>query len=202
MIETKEDVPRCFGKGWDDKAAACSGGLDPTHKDPETGSHVRERCFFFSACGARTQAAKMQQQIIPSQQLVRPPTPPLLPQYASQPAQQTALQAPNQAPNQAAQLQQLMNQIAQMQQTIQQQQMQLQATRQGYSTQMMPFQPVQSAGMMSVDYKMPGYLTVPEPKGGSVWNMLGRSVVRSAFKSVGHTLANFWDITPLGDDDK
>jgi len=92
---------------------------------------------------------------------------------------------------QSMQIQQLMNQVAQLQQVVQQQNAQLQRQHNGYPTS-------QFNGLMTVDYRMPSYLSVPEPKGDSVWSMLGRAVMRSAFKSVGHTLANFWDTTPLG----
>jgi len=182
MIEQREELPKCFGKAWDDRAAACAGGLDPTYKDPETGSHIRERCIFFTTCGARVQAGRMQQ-LIPQNQLVRPPALP--------PVQTLA------APNQAAQLAQLMKQLEAMQQIIHQQNLQL-ANRHGMSTN--PLQPMLPTQMMAVEYRMPGYLSVPEPrtKTASVWTVLSREIARSMFKSAGHTLANFWDTTPLG----
>lgn len=185
MIERQNDLPRCFGKDWDDKVPACAGGLDPTYKDPETGSRVRERCMFFSPCGA--QVAAKRTSLIPQSQLVRQPL-----QVAQQPA---AAQ-----PNQSVQLAQAMKKIEELQQLVYQQA----AHMQGKNVPFIPYlqQPPQPQ-MMAVEYKMPGYLTVPEPRtsSASVWTLLGREITRSMFKSAGHTLANFWDVTPIGKPD-
>lgn len=192
MIDNREGPPKCFGKAWDDKVPACAGGLDPTYRDPDTGSHVRERCVFFTTCGARVQASR--QQLIPQSQLVRPPQ---QQQMAYQPPtqpQQTAFPALSQA----AQMAQLVRQMEEMQKLIQYQQAQLQGR--GITN---PLQPSQQLPMMSVEYRMPGYLTVPEPrtKSSSVWSLLSREIARSMFKSAGHTLASFWDTTPIGKED-
>lgn len=179
MLE-RENLPRCFGKDWDPKVQACAGGLDPTWADPVTGSHVRPRCDLFTSCGARVQATR-QQQLIPQSQLVRTPTAPATSQV-----------------NQATQLSQLMKQVAELQQVVQRQNAQLQAARQGLPIDTLP--PAQPVQTIAVEYRMPGYLTVPEPRGknSSVWTLLGREVARSMLKSAGHTLASFWDTTPLG----
>lgn len=193
MIERQnESLPRCFGTKWDDKSPECTGGLDPTFTDPDTGSHIRERCSFFNPCGARVQAAKMQQ-LIPVSQVVRPP------QTQQPPAPPAGMMQ-----SQFDKIQQLTSQVQQLQQVVQQQNAQM--ARQGTASAFI--HPMQAAvhpiQMLPVEYKMPGYLTVPEPRGknSTVWAMLGRSVARSALKSVGHTLAAFWDTTPLGDDDE
>jgi hypothetical protein len=192
MIE-RESPPKCFGKNdddgkplWDPKVPACAGGLDPLWADPDTGSHVRQRCDFFNPCGARAQAAR-QHQLIPQNQLIRQATP--------------MQQVP--AANQATQLGQLMRQVSELQQVVQNQNAQLQAARQGLPM-MGALQPVQPLQMMAVEYRMPSYLTVPEPRtrSSSVWTLLGREVARSMLKSAGHTMANFWDTTPFGPEEE
>ena len=59
--------------------------------------------------------------------------------------------------------------------------------------------PVESA--IPVNYKMPNYLTVPEEReqGESAWSVLGREILRSAAKAVGHAVAAFFDRTRLRD---
>lgn len=53
--------------------------------------------------------------------------------------------------------------------------------------------------MMSMNMAVPKYLSVPEPrrKDTSIWTLLARELIRSIFKSAGHTVANFWDHTPF-----
>jgi hypothetical protein len=52
--------------------------------------------------------------------------------------------------------------------------------------------------MMPVNYQMPSYLSVPETirPGEGMFAPLMRSLFRSAGKSVGHSLAHFFDWTP------
>lgn len=176
----KSEVPSCFGKHWDAKVVMCTGGLDPTFRDPMTGSHVRERCMHFSSCGAKVQATKIQS-LIPANQLVRPTT-----------VQPVA--AVPQAAN--LQIQQLMQQNAQLQALLQQQQTNSRFTPTSFVSQAMANLP--ASQLMPVNYQMPGYLTVPEPRGESLLHTFGRSLVRSLLKSAGHTFAAFWDDTPIG----
>jgi len=60
------------------------------------------------------------------------------------------------------------------------------------------------AQMMPVNYGMPSYLSVLEPKRmkkGRKWMSLRNEVGRSIGKSVGHSLAHFFDSVTWGDDD-
>ena len=51
-------TPDCFGQLWEARAPECAGGVDLMYTNKQTGSHVRERCRFFDACGAKVQATK------------------------------------------------------------------------------------------------------------------------------------------------
>lgn len=179
-----ETLPKCYGLSWDDTQPKCAGGRDATYTD-DHGSHIRERCDFFGSCGARVQASR---QLIQPQQLVRTPAPAIPPPFVPSPSLA-----------QTQQIQVLMQQMEQMRQTIQQQNTQLHSQQPRYTSGYTP-QPVQSQ-MMATEFSMPRYLTVPEPRGvTSIWSLLGREIVRSIMKSAGHTMANFWDTTPIGRD--
>lgn len=75
------DLPSCFGKQWESNDPQCAGGRDPAYTDPVTGSHIRERCAYYSACGTRVQVARSTSstsstpqptQLVPAQNLTRP----------------------------------------------------------------------------------------------------------------------------------
>jgi hypothetical protein len=52
---------------------------------------------------------------------------------------------------------------------------------------------------MPVNYRMPGFLSAPEPvaPGGSIWGKLIREIFRSMGKAGGHSVAHFFDSTPI-----
>jgi hypothetical protein len=174
--------PNCFGKSWDQHAPECAGGLDPAYRD-EKGSHIRNPCRFFSECGSRCQASKMQQaqDLIPVTSLTR------------------AWQRPSQpGPSAPAPIQQGVHQFA-----MQQLQQQLDDMRKRATAGQLPMVPMYPQSgfqqMMPVNYEMPQYLTQREYRRAdeSVFKVLGREVFRSVLKSAGHTFANFWDSTAI-----
>jgi hypothetical protein len=50
-----------------------------------------------------------------------------------------------------------------------------------------------------LQYMVPAYLSIPEQRliGESVWGHLAREGVRSIFKALGHTIANYFDTHPF-----
>ena len=189
-------VPECFGKSWDGKDPLCAGGLNPAFTD-EKGGHLQPRCAHFETCGTRVQAKRLEtaQPLVPASNLTRS-----FGSYPRSPGEpQPAPPAP--ASPQPFQMQQIMQQIAQLQAQAQRPQVQ-------YTTPSAPaWAPAQHAPaapvhgyqqMMPVNFQMPGYLTVrEETTGGSILWMLLREILRSIAKSIGHTLAHFFDVTPL-----
>jgi hypothetical protein len=80
------------------------------------------------------------------------------------------------------------------------QQLQAVMAKQGGGAAQIPMGPVPGfQQMMPVNFHIPQYLTVREDRrpGESIFQMLGREIFRSMGKSVGHTLGNFFDTTPL-----
>ena len=177
-VPVKEDPPNCFGKLWQADHVECKGGLDPAFVNEKTGSHVREKCWFFDSCGARTQAAKLEAHrgLVQPESLVRPQVPFIRPQ-------QTV--APTPPPTQGY--------IERFAQSVQQQQV----PRPTFPVQQAPVQ-YGYQQMMPVNYQMPGYLTVPEERGSSLLGFVGRTVTRSILKSLGHSIAHLFDTTTLG----
>lgn len=54
-----QQTPECFGSQLHDpRQPECAGGVDLMYTNKFTGSHVRERCRFFDACGAKVQATR------------------------------------------------------------------------------------------------------------------------------------------------
>lgn len=190
-VPTAKAQPDCFGKHWDGTNTECAGGNDPAYRHPDTGSHTRERCVFFESCGARVQAAKnnMVQNVVPAPQLTRfQPRPTNNPQpLGGQPTQiQPQAMVPTAPQYNAQQInQQIVQQV-------------LAAIRQG-TPQAAPNAQLGYQQMMPVNFHVPQYLSVREERGpeDSLIGLLGRELVRSMGKSVGHTLANFFDMTPL-----
>jgi len=174
-------LPECYGKMWDPREVACSGGPNPAFKDPNTGSHIQGQCVFYSSCGARVQATR--QQLIPTTALARTtPTP------ATQVAKPYGSGGPSTAVVPQQQIpQQFSGQLMQQLVAFQQQQLKNGQLPLGYQQ------------MMPVNYSVPSYLTVREERmeNESVFSMLGRELFRSVGKSFGHTLAAFFDTTPL-----
>lgn len=190
--------PQCFGKSWEQFTPECAGGPDAAFTD-EKGGHVREACGFFSACGSRTQAAKMeeaQKNLVPATSLVRA--------WQGRPAPVQNPQPVGGTPQGIAQFTQQQFEAAQKQQMAQMQQQM--AAWQRAQMQQMPMMP-QMMGMpqpgfqqmMPVNFGIPQYLTRREhrrPDEG-IFRVLGREVARSMMKSAGHTFANFFDSTPF-----
>jgi hypothetical protein len=178
-VQRTKEPPPCFGKSWERNDPACAGGTDPAFED-ENGGHVRERCGYFDTCGARVQAGRMEaaKNLIPATSLARPwIRPPGNPQPSSPAPMQTT-------------------QNFAMQQLLQQ--LQAAMVKQGGAPPQIP----SSFGyqqMMPVNFSIPQYLTVREDRkpGESIFGMLGRELFRSVGKSLGHTLGNFFDTTPL-----
>ncbi len=178
------EAPECFGEQWDQNAVECAGGRDPGYRGRD-GSHIRERCSFFTSCGARFQAAKQEiaKPLIPASSLYRPriePTP--TPSYTYG------------ASSNQSEIYQLRAQLEQANKLIQQQQTSYSQGRMNgaYGTGQHPLQ------MMAVEMSIPKYLTVPEPINElPIWVSLGRMILRAILKAVGHTVANFADHTPI-----
>jgi hypothetical protein len=166
--------PVCFGKQWDPKALECSGGLDPMYVNPSDGSSRRDKCSWYSQCAARTCMTTAQPQ----------------PTVAAQPPQLVP-------PGQLVRHPQQPVQPARLQPTVPVQQypqaMMVPIEQAYYGQQQVPMNH-QQGGM-----QVPGYLTVPEPmQPGVPWyQRLMTEMLRSAFKGLFHTGANFFDHTPF-----
>jgi hypothetical protein len=188
--------PVCFGtKLWSPVAVECVGGMDPAYTNPINQSHKRERCGWYSQCATASTSASVNTPspsaavapvtVQPSQVLVPPPpTPaqshPWIQQYGrppvpSIPSYQNPYVNPYQTPYAQMAPQQLLPPwIAQ------------------FGPQLVP-----------VIFQQPGaqigaYLTVPEPvdpNEGWLWRLV-REIIRSMFKSSGHTAASFFDHNP------
>ncbi len=178
---TQQKVPSCFGAKWEARAPECAGGLDPAYMHPVNGSNKRDRCPWYSQCAASIAAQKMStqgglvqvrpQQQQQQQQQIQPPSA-MKPFFTQQPPQ-------------------MQPQQPQPQQMVP-------------APYMVPPQQAQTPYMVPMNFapqsaQMPGYLTVPEPiVPGQHWGKrLGFSIARSMAKAAGHTLANFFDHTPL-----
>lgn len=167
------DPPECFGSHlWDPRATDCSGGADITFTHPTTGSHVKPKCDFFQACGAKVQALRSsaQRAMVPASF----PQPPTYRPVAS-------------------------GAIARVQTPPMSQQMQVQPQQQMMMGPMQMQGPYYPATTYQFNHGIPGYLSVPEPRmpGESVWSVLLREILRGLIKSAGHTVSYFVDQTPL-----
>jgi hypothetical protein len=193
----REEKPPCFGRvdepaknieGWNPQSPSCFGGADPTFTNEATGSHIRDRCIFFSSCGSVVQAKRMEtaRAIIDPKSLVRPTYP--------QPAPA--------APTMAGQPPSFMNQFGSA--LVRQQQAEAQqravAAQPQWAGQPVPghYPGAQYQQMMPVNHYMPSYLSTPEPvQPGGFWRMLGVTVFRSMGKSAGHSVAHLFDTVAL-----
>ena len=190
--------PPCFGKSWERDSPECVGGPDSAYDDGK-GGHIRESCGFYSACGSRTQAVKMeeaQKNLIPATSLAK--------------AWQGRSTTPNPQPlgGTSFGIQQFtaQQQLEAAQKQMQQMQAQMAAWQRGQfqpQSPMMQMAPVMPhhgyQQMMPVNFEIPQYLTKREyrkPDEG-IFRVLGREVARSMMKSAGHTFANFFDSTPF-----
>lgn len=192
--------PSCFGTHlWSASSSECAGGPDPGYIHPHNGTHTREKCSWFQACGVanqrnrekRQQMPPMQHQpLMPAQNLVRsnsenngvqPPPRPVSP-HPSIPArpvihQQTHYAQPyvTQQPQQAA-----------------------------FTTMVPPYIAQSGPVQIPMQYQQPGaqmpaYLTTPEPinYGESGWGILGRILLRSILKAIGHSISSHFDHVPM-----
>lgn len=184
------DKPNCFGMYWDAADKKCSGGLDPTFQD-EDGSHVRDRCLFFTACGTRTQAQKLN--IVPvsnlTQQTQSAP--------AAQPVQQTQ---PVQQPQQVRPMVQQPPHQYVPQPQYQQQPVQYMAPPQVIHMMHPPQQQQPPMQTMPVNYSMPTYLTVPEyqqDEDDSIFSVAMRTIARGMIKGGCQSFVYMIDTTPI-----
>ena len=204
-----QQTPQCFGTHlWSATAPDCVGGPDPGYTHPTTGAHSRERCRWYQACASVNSRVRGQQSrpVIPVENLTRnfqqpqaplpsgvqPPPRPVAPppQVAGKPPLQSAQPYgyPQYQPQQ---------QYYQQPHYPQQQQYYQQPMATPYVAQTGPQQvhvQVQQPGA-----QMPSYLTMPEPidheEGTGM--ALGRTLIRSALKAVGHSVSSFFDHVPL-----
>lgn len=188
-------VPSCFGKQWEANHPECKGGTDPLYVNPKTGSHVRDRCKWYSQCAQKTVGTRTQQRtggVIPPQQILRPPPAPPAPNFAPpMPNQNTqARAAPPPLPAQQPQMAQPMYQ-------------------QPVYHNNMPYVQPQMAAMPSAvpmnhameGAQVPSFVMVPEPylnDGTSHGKRLARTMFRSMGKAAGIAFANYMDYYPFG----
>ncbi len=180
VLQSRQDPPPdCFARFWDPKSPECAGGADPLFTHPRTGTHVRERCHFFQACGAKLHASQAAQQV---QQRVVP-----LSSY-SFPA---VVQATKPMVSGGASR----SQVPPMSQPMGPQAMQPQQVMQP----MMTHGQWHPAPTYQFHHGIPNYLSMPEPHlmGESIWRVLLRELVRGVIKSFGHTLSYFVDTVPI-----
>lgn len=186
---SQEGPSPCYGLSWSSNDVKCTGGLDPTYNDDD-GSHQRPKCSYFHACGARKAARDGEQQRVFQIRTTQ------LQQQAQQ-AQQVPLQVPTAQAIIPHQPQVPVSAIAQ--QHYQRMLDTYRVSQQPQVQQAMPYpgMSLPIASYMPVNYYMPPYLSVPEPLNGSYASMLGRTVLRSMLKSVGHSIAAVLDTVPF-----
>ena len=201
------NAPKCFGSNlWSPSTAECVGGPDPGYVNPNTGAQVRDKCDWYSSCASTSVSNRStEQKLIPVSNLTQHmPIGPVQIQAPPKPAVSTAMapqrqvmpvqwQPPWQPQQQQQQWQQVQQQMMLPQQMQQMAQM-VPAWMAQFGPQQVP-SPFQQPGM-----QMPSYLAIPEPvdpSGAGMWGRLFREVIRSLFKSAGHTGAHFFDHNPM-----
>lgn len=199
------ESPSCFGSHlWSATSAECVGGPDPGYTHPQTMAHTRERCRFYSECATtsarnRTQQVQPQSNFVPVQSLIqRQPTmpAPISPTVGVQPPPRPVAPPPNLAPRPPLQPYQPPT-YAPQQQYQQPYYAPQTFTAPPHVAQMGPAQvPLQ---YQQPGAQMPAYLTMPEPMedGDSGWRVLVRVLFRSIMKAAGHSMASFFDHTPM-----
>lgn len=177
------EPPICFGKEWEAAAPECNGGPDPKWTNPKTGSHVREKCQYFYECGARKGASPAKETIIPAAQLIRP----------------IPLPAPVAPPRPEVDLKEFLQRQQQLKSLADLQALSAQRSYAPQAPQQPAFVQHGQAPSPVNPYSVAPYLTTPEQRApdGTVWGVLARETVRSMGKSVGHTIAHFFDIHRL-----
>lgn len=178
LVSHTEQPPQCFGKSHNATDKLCVGGVDHTFTNSK-GEHVRPACAFQASCSIRTVATK-HNNMVPSSSLVRPPllqTPATAPYPTQSPAQppiqQTRPWQPQSHPS--AYWSNQSNHWSQ---------------NHGHQNMMPLYSPV------------PQYLSVREPMNEGRMKRLFVEVGRSIGKSLGHTIANFFDMESFTDDPK
>jgi len=163
-----EKLPKCFGDGalYDPKCKECAGGYDPSCTDNP--GHIREKCGVFEACGAqcRAKTAAAKLASYPSVQQQSPVF--------------SGSSVSRQIPVQMSPQYQRSSFVS-------------------YQNPQVHTPIASSAQMMPVNYGMPSYLTVLEPKRmkkNKKWKSLSCEVGRSIGKSIGHSIAFFFDSVP------
>jgi len=189
-------APSCFGDPtlWSPNAPECVGGMDPGYTHPQTYSHKRDRCSWYSQCASASAVARLNAQptgiaapVQPVQVTVPPPpapaqSHPMIQQYGRGPVAQYPMQPmAQQYPQQY---------LPQAPMTMPQQLLPPWVAQFGPQLVPMTFQ--------QPGAQMPAYLSVPEPVDpDEPWGWrLFREVLRSMFKSSGHTAASFFDHNP------
>jgi len=191
-------APSCFGdpKLWSPNAPECVGGMDPGYTHPQTYSHKRDRCSWYSQCASASAVARLNAQptgvaapVQPVQVTVPPPPPPaqshpLIQQYGRGPVVQYPMQTYPQYPQYP--------QYSPQQFPMAMPQQMLPPWIAQWGPQLVPAMFQQPGAQMSA------YLTVPEPVDPEEhwWWRLARELLRSMFKSSGHTAASFFDHNP------
>lgn len=177
-------APTCFGTNlWSAVAVECIGGPDPAYTHPKTMAHVRDKCGWYSACANACAASKSQAQLMQIRPNVQaPPRPaPMLTRpahFVPQPQYPTLSPTQPQAHPQVVPT---------------------------YATQLVPPHVAQQGPVLvpmvyqQPGHQMPSYLTVPEPVNlNESWvSRLAREILRSMFKSAGHTTSSFFDHNPM-----
>jgi hypothetical protein len=175
------DRPECHGKFWDRSAVECEGGLDPAYEDGRAGTIQR-------TCATEGREATTAEQEILNKRNLRP----RCDFYSSCAAKQQLSKFQGERHKAEVATQQHVH-VAPPQRQV---------TVPTHVTQQMQVQPQQMQPgyqqMMPVNYQMPAYLTVPEQRtnGQSMFNLLGREIFRGMGKSLGHTVAHFFDQNP------
>lgn len=196
-MQKPAESPSCFGSHlWSATEKECVGGADPGYKHPQNGTHVRERCKWYQPC-AQASAQQRTQSLIPSSNLTRyvqPPPPVGNPLAGVQPPPKPV------APHPGI--------VAQPPRPFQQPHIQhVQQPAYMHAPQVLlapPYIAQQGPMQVPMQYQQPGaqmpaYLTMPEPvaQGEGALGVLFRTLLRSALKACGHSLAFFVDSTPI-----
>lgn len=167
-------APNCFGDLFNKDAKECVGGFDLKWTG-DAGNHYRPRCDFVDDCANATHTKQAAPQVIPVGNLIRPQ-----PHTAFGAPSGYGRPPPPPAPTGPTPMQSRAWGVPTQQQ---------QAT---------PYQgqhPTHFAG----HYGVPQYLTVRQPvNSGPIMERLFWETIRSMGKSLGHTLANFFDSEIFG----
>ncbi len=189
--------PKCFGTNlWSATVPACVGGPDAGYVHPVNTTRNREKCKWYQACASASGRARAQTTVIPPQNLVR---------TQPQPTMAASVQPP---PRPVAPHPSLSSARPPLHQPQPQYQQPQYAGQYQQPAQQGPVAPpfVAQAGPAHVPIQqqwpgaqMPAYLSMPEPidPNEGAAKPLGRTLVRSAFKALGHSFSSFFDNTSL-----